>query len=76
MITPQEIESLVLASLPGSKVCVEDSMGTGDHFEVTVESAAFAGKTLMEQHKIIYAILNREMNDRIHALQLKTKILK
>ncbi len=76
MITPQEIERLIASSLPGARVEVSDMMGTGDHFEITVESAQFAGKTLMEQHKMVFAILRGEMNDRIHAVQIKTKIPK
>ena len=76
MIDPVQIEKMILAGLPGSRVAVEDMMGTGDHFDVTVESAQFAGKTLIEQHKMVFAILKMEMNDKIHAVQIKTKILK
>ncbi len=75
MITPEQIQQLILAQLPGSRVRVEDMMGTGDHFEVTVESPAFAGKSLMDQHIMIFTILKGEMDSRIHALQLKTKVL-
>ena len=76
MITPQQIEKLIQEGLPGSQVQVEDMMGTGDHFDVTVTSAAFAGKTLMEQHKMVFAILKMDKSDRIHAVQIKTKVLK
>ena len=76
MITTLEIEQMILQNLPGSRVRVEDMMGTGDHFEVTVESKEFAGKPLMDQHKMIFAILKKEMDGRIHAVQLKTKVLK
>ena len=74
MITTQEIEHMILEALPGSRVEARDMLGTGDHFEVTVESPAFAGKPLIEQHRMVFAILRREMDDRIHAVQLKTKI--
>ena len=66
---------MILARLPGSRVEVSDLMGTGDHFQVKVESKDFAGKSLMEQHKMVFAILRKEMDDRIHAVQIKTKIL-
>ena len=75
MITTDEIEKMIQAQLPGSRVLVEDMMGTGDHFEVTVEAEEFAGKTLMDQHKMVFAILRKEMDSRIHAVQLKTKVL-
>ncbi len=75
MITLQQIEQMILAKLPGSRVDVQDMMGTGDHFEITVEAREFAGKSRMEQHKMIFEILKMETNDRIHAVQIKTKVL-
>ena len=48
--------------------------GTGDHFEITVISKIFEGKSLMDQHKIVFALLEKEMNDRIHAVKIKTRI--
>ena len=74
MITTDEIEQMILTALPGSRVEVTDMRGTGDHFEITVASGAFAGKPLIEQHKMIFAILKPEMDGRIHAVQLKTKV--
>ena len=75
LISIDEIKKMILEALPGSEVQIEDMMGTGDHFEISVQSQAFAGKSLIEQHKMIFAILRREMDDRIHAVQLKTKVL-
>ena len=73
MITPLEVEQIILAALPGSTVEVRDMTGTADHFDILVVSKAFAGKSLMEQHKIIFAILEEEMKGRIHAVQIKTR---
>ncbi len=75
MITTQEIEKLISEAMPGARVAVSDMMGTGDHFEIMVESAAFAGKSLMDQHKMVFAVLRKEMDNRIHAVQIKTKVL-
>lgn len=76
MITPLEVEQIILAALPDSTVEVRDMTGTSDHFDILVVSKVFAGKPLMEQHKIIFAILDKEMKDRIHAVQIKTKVPK
>ncbi|MBV9333885.1 MAG: BolA family transcriptional regulator [Candidatus Eremiobacteraeota bacterium] len=44
-----------------------------DHFNVTVRSKAFAGKTLIEQHKLVYGALREALADgRVHAVELKT----
>ncbi len=76
MITLEEIQQMVLNAFPDAEVVVEDMMGTGDHFEISVTSAAFAGKPLIEQHRLVFAVLEKEMNDRIHAVKLKTKAKK
>ena len=74
VITPQDIEELIMSAMPGSKVKASDMTGTSDHFEIEVVSKEFAGLSLMDQHKKIFAILEEEMKDRIHAVKLKTRI--
>ena len=66
---------MVLSILPGAQVSVSDMTGTGDHFDIQVASKKFAGKTLIEQHQMVFAALEKEMDRRIHAVQLKTKVL-
>ena len=75
MIDPIEIKQMIQEALPGSQAEVEDMRGTGDHFDVTVSWKGFAGKSLIDQHRIVFAALEKEMDGRIHAVQLKTKIL-
>jgi stress-induced morphogen len=74
MITSTEIERLILENLPGAQVRVSDMTGTGDHFEIEVVSAAFAGKPLIDQHKMLHAILEGKMGfGDIHAVKLRTR---
>ncbi|MGH7197562.1 MAG: BolA/IbaG family iron-sulfur metabolism protein [Candidatus Omnitrophota bacterium] len=73
MIAAQEVEQMILAVLPDAKVEIRDMTGGGDHFEIFVVSKAFAGVTLLEQHKMVFAALEKEMDRRIHAVQLKTR---
>ena len=76
MIDPAEVREMILASLPDAEVEVSDMRGTGDHFEILVVSKAFAGKSLIEQHKMVFSALEKEMDQRIHAVQLKTQVPK
>jgi stress-induced morphogen len=69
---PSELERLIRAGLPDATVEVADYTGGGDHFEATVVSAAFAGKTRVEQHQMVYAALGDLMAGAVHALALKT----
>jgi acid stress-induced BolA-like protein IbaG/YrbA len=73
MISVEDIQSLVEAALPGSTVQVRDFTGGGDHFEAVVVSAEFAGKGLVERHRMVYTPLGKAMRvEDIHALALKT----
>ena len=73
MMRPEEVQKMLENAFPGAWISVEDMTGTGDHFDVFVTSASFAGKTLIEQHKEVYAALSSEMDKGIHALKIKTR---
>lgn len=45
----------------------------GGHFSVRITSAAFAGKRLVERHRMIYAALGDAMRTEIHALQIDAR---
>jgi stress-induced morphogen len=72
VIAAAEIEKLLRAGLPAEHVRVEDTTGGGDHFQAVVVSPAFAGRSRVEQHQLVYAALGDHMRARIHALALKT----
>jgi acid stress-induced BolA-like protein IbaG/YrbA len=73
MIRPDEVQQLIHAGLPDAEVLVQDLTGGGDHYQVTVVSAAFAGKSLIQQHRLVYGAVNQAMaTDQIHAFALKT----
>jgi stress-induced morphogen len=67
------VRSLLLSAFPHSQVELTDLTGTQDHLQATVVSPAFAGKTRIEQHKMVYAALGDLMNGPIHALALTTR---
>ena len=47
------------------------SPGTGEsHFRVLIVSAAFAGKSRVERHRLVNAVLADEVGKRVHALAL------
>jgi stress-induced morphogen len=68
------VQQLIEASLPGSRVQVEDFMGAGgDHLAVRVEATQFAGHSLIEQHKMVYAAVQEHIDSgAIHALSITT----
>lgn len=61
---------------PNSNIQVFDLTGTQDHWEVSVDSNAFAGKTRIQQHQEIMAVFAEELKSgEVHALSIKTKII-
>jgi len=63
----EEIRQLIEDGLAGSQVQVS---GDGTHFEATVICAAFAGQTMLAQHRMVYATLGDRMQGEIHALSI------
>jgi stress-induced morphogen len=69
-----EIEALIRAALPDATVEIRDLAGDGDHYQAIVTSAAFAGKSRVQQHKLVYEALGGRMGGELHALQLTTAV--
>ncbi|UXN72491.1 BolA family transcriptional regulator [Devosia sp. A8/3-2] len=67
-----EIERRIKAALPDADIDIRDSAGDGDHYAATVISAAFKGKSRVQQHQLVYAALQGDMGGALHALALQT----
>ncbi len=72
MIESDRVRELLLQAFPGGEVDVVDLTGTKDHYQARVVSERFAGRTLVEQHQLVYQALGEAMSGPIHALALKT----
>jgi stress-induced morphogen len=73
VIENEALTKLIRAELPDAEVGIFDRTGTMDHFNVTVRSKKFEGKTLIEQHQLVYGALRGALKDgRVHAVELKT----
>ena len=44
----------------------------GGHYHVVIVSAAFEGRTLLEQHRMVNEAVSEMFGEKIHALGLKT----
>jgi stress-induced morphogen len=67
-----EIESMIREALPDAQVEVKDLAGDGNHYAANVVSAAFAGKSRVQQHQMVYGALKGRMGGVLHALALTT----
>lgn len=71
MVSTDEVRRRIEVALAGARVDVVDTTGEGDHFEVRVATAGFAGLGLVEQHRLVYDALG-DLMGAIHALSLRT----
>jgi len=68
------------AAFPGAKVQIADTSAghethnsSGAHLAILITYKGFAGKSLVEQHQMVYDALKEEMKGQVHALKIKTR---
>jgi acid stress-induced BolA-like protein IbaG/YrbA len=67
--TPELIHGYIQTGLECTHLEVE---GDGQHFSAVIVSPAFAGKSRIQRHQVVYAALGDRMREEIHALSMKT----
>ena len=72
---PEEIESLIIEAFPDAEMKLVDLAGDNNHYELSLKSNAFAGKSRVAQHQMVYAALKGNMGGVLHALALNTSSL-
>ena len=69
MVTPESVKTGIEAGLACERVEV---IGDGQHFQAFVVSQAFAGKSRVQRHQLVYKALGERMREEIHALSMQT----
>lgn len=70
MVTPDSIQHSIAQGMATTHLSVAGDDGT--HFEAVIVSAAFAGKSRVQRHQMVYQTLGDRMRAEIHALSMKT----
>ena len=75
-----QIEQYLRAALSPERLEIEDQSAKhaghagardgGGHFDVTIVSTQFAGKSLLQRHRLVYDALGETMRKDIHALSI------
>tara|TARA_B100001063_G_scaffold231970_1_gene246581 strand:- start:77 stop:307 length:231 start_codon:yes stop_codon:yes gene_type:complete len=71
----KDIEKYIKEAMPDASIEIQDLAGDGNHYSAIVSSSQFAGKSKIEQHKMVYNSLKGKMGNELHALAIKTKEL-
>ncbi len=70
-----EVKRMIEEGLPGAEVEVVDETGSGDHLRATVNAPQFAGKSRIDQHRLVRAAVKPRFDDgAIHALSIQTSV--
>ena len=70
MLSAAQLEDYIKQGLTCDYVKVLGDDGT--HFEAVIVSSAFEGKSMVQQHQLVYGALGDRMRAEIHALSMKT----
>ena len=74
-MTTEEITRFIKDALPDAEIEIKDLRGDGDHYQAHVQSAAFIGKSRVQQHQMVYTALQGRVGGVLHALALTTAAL-
>ena len=69
MVTPESVKAGIESGLACEHLEV---IGDGQHFQAVIVSGAFAGKSRVQRHQLVYAALGDRMREEIHALSMQT----
>ena len=72
MPTANQIEDKIKEAFPQAEIIAKDLTGGGDHWQLSIKSAQFNDKNLIEQHQLVYKQLGDWLKSEIHALTLDT----
>ena len=69
----EEIESMIVKSIPDASIEIKDLMGDNNHYAATIRSSQFNNISKIEQHKLVYKSLKGKMGNELHALSITTE---
>ncbi|KAF9291321.1 hypothetical protein BGZ68_004409 [Mortierella alpina] len=73
LLKPEALEIINDSSKHAHHSAMRGVSSKETHFRVNVVSEAFAGKSTMQRHRLIYGALSKDFEAGLHALSLNTK---
>ena len=69
MVTAESVKE----GIAGGLACEHlEVIGDGQHFQALIVSRQFAGRSRVQRHQLVYAVLGERMREEIHALSMQT----
>ncbi len=73
-ISELELKNILQQNFPDAKIIITDLVGDQNHYNLEITSKAFAGLTLINQHKLVKKALSDVLKKELHAISIKTKV--
>lgn len=73
-MSASEIEKRIRAAIPDARIELRDLAGDDNHWAATIVSAAFRGKTRVQQHQMVNAAFGADMGTTLHSLAIQTSV--
>ena len=67
------IRSAIEKGFPDADVQLEDTVGDQNHYYLKIISDRFKGLPMIQQHRLVYKVLEEYVGKDLHALSLSTK---
>ena len=68
----EQLSNMLEEAFPGDQINLTCPRGDNVHFQLVIVSGKFDGKSMVEQHQMIYQALGDAMREEVHALSIKT----
>lgn len=69
-----DIKRLIEAAIPDAVVSVSDLRGDGNQYAIQVVSSSFQGLRRVDQHRMVFRVLENRLGDALETLNLKTSV--
>ncbi|WPX98164.1 BolA/IbaG family iron-sulfur metabolism protein [Candidatus Fokinia crypta] len=66
--------SALLQRFPDAILSIQEIACDDMHYHISIQTSEFAGKTLLEQHRMIYSIIGEYVGNEVHAVKIKTAL--
>lgn len=74
-ISQEQLEKIIRRTFPAAIVKITDLVGDQDHYLLEIADQAFAGTSLINQHRMVNQALSTILDAQLHSITIKTKIL-
>ena len=72
-IAPNDLQNILQTHFPDAEIDLKQLADDHDHYQVHIKSAQFQGKSMIQQHQMVYKALGERMGGELHALSIKTE---